>query len=130
MGFFACANSKYSDIDALIEKVKVQRVGLSPTQIAILKNPFIDEKKLKKVIKIQKIKKARKKQRIVYRLSSIFDNRAKINGRWYRVGAKVGRYRLAFIDSIKGFVVLKNKNRSLTLFLHRKSKKIKLFRIN
>jgi len=123
----AFANGVYPEIDALIEKVKVKRVGLSAEEIARLKNPFIDEERLKKVVKAHKNKRVRKRARLSYRLISILNDRAKINGRWYRVGSRVGGYRLAYVDPIKGFVVLRNKRRSLTLFVHKRSRKIRLF---
>ncbi len=121
------ANSKYPDIDKLIEKVKVQREGLEQKEIQKLKNPFIDEKKLTKIIKIEKKKRAFKKihHKKVYRLYAIFDDRAKINGRWYRKGSRVGSYKLIAIEGKR--VLLKRGKRTLTLFLHTKSKKIKLY---
>ncbi len=120
---FACygyAQSKYPDIDRLIEQVKYKRVGLSQTQIAHLKNPFIDEKKLQKIILKQKIIRHIKRRRTTFYLASILNDRAKINGRWYSVGAKVGSYRLSYVDPLDGYVILKNRRRSLRLYMHRK----------
>ncbi len=118
--------SRYPDIDRLIEQVKVQREGLSKKEIAKLKNPFIDEEKLQKVIIKQKIIKKRKQRRVVYRLQSIFDRRVKINGRWYTLGSKVGKYHIFSINADKGYVVLKSKKETLRLFLSRKSKRFRL----
>jgi len=112
------ANSKFEDIDRLIEKVKVQRHGLTKEQIAKLKNPFIDQRTLKKIVIKQKIIK-HKKRRFSFRLLSIFDNRAKINGHWYKLGAKIGKYRLTYIDPNRAFVILSAKGKQLRLFLHR-----------
>ncbi len=117
---FAAGPVHYPDIDKLIEQVKYKRIGLSKSEIAKLKDPFIDEKKLQKIIVKQKIIKHRKKVRVTYRLSSIMNDRAKINGRWYHVGQKVGSYRLAYVDPFKGFAVLKRGKRTLRLYLHRR----------
>lgn len=121
------AKSKFEDIDQLIEKVKVQRQGLTKEQIAKLKNPFIDQQTLKKVVIKQKIIKAKKK-RFVLRLLSIFNDRAKINDRWYKVGAKIGSYRLSYIDPNHAFVILSAKGKQLRLFLHKR--KHSLFKIS
>ena len=118
----AWGNSHYPEIDQLIEKVKVKRVGLSSEEIKKLKNPFISEKKLKKIIKKAKTPKKTAKKRVYYKLYSIFNNRAKINGRWYRLGSKVGSYRLVSIGSDS--VLLRNKYRQLRLFLSKRKRKL------
>jgi len=117
---------KYPDIDRLIERVKVKRVGLSKEEIARLKNPFINKKKLRKVLKKHKTVR-RKKKRFRASLQSIFNNRAKINGRWRRIGDRVGPYRLSSIDALRGFVILRKGRKELRLFLpKRKTSKLKL----
>ncbi len=123
----AGAKSKFEDIDRLIEKVKVQRQGLTKEQIAKLKNPFIDQRTLKKIVIEQKIVKAKKK-RFVLRLLSIFNDRAKINGRWYKKGAKIGPYRLSYIDPNHAYVILQTKHKQLRLFLRKR--KHSLFKIS
>ncbi|NPA03603.1 MAG: hypothetical protein GXO61_01955 [Epsilonproteobacteria bacterium] len=115
----------YPDIDRLIEKVKVRRVGLSTKEIAQLKNPFISKKKLKKVIKVKKVKRTKKK-RFRATLYSIFNNRAKINGRWRKIGDRIGPYRLVFINAKGGYVVLRQGRKELKLFLPRRTRKVNL----
>ena len=111
--------SRYPDIDRLIEKVKEPRPGLPKEMIRKLKNPFVSEKKIEKIVKIVKKKPKRKGMRLS--LTSIFGNKARINGRWYRVGDKVGGYRLVHIGS--NYVILKQGKRTLRLYLGKKRSK-------
>ena len=121
------ASSKYPDIDQLIEKVKVTRVGLKQEQIKALKNPFVSQKKLVKIIKVEKIKKEKKRQKLVLRLSSILNDRARINGRWYKRGSKIGPYRIVQIGDES--VLLRSKKRFLRLFIKRKHPRLKLIKL-
>ncbi|NPA65071.1 MAG: hypothetical protein GXO16_08875 [Epsilonproteobacteria bacterium] len=116
--------SKYPDIDRLIEKVKEPRPGLPKEVIKKLKNPFVSEKKIEKIVKV--VKKRPKKRGIRLSLTSIFGNRARINGRWYKVGDRVAGYRLVHIGN--NYVVLKRGNKTLRLYLggKRRSKKVVL----
>ncbi len=116
----ASANSHYPLIDNLVNKIKEKRQGLSPIVITNTPNPFIDEKTLKKEVK--KVSTFKQK-RLVLRLYAILDKRAKINGRWYRIGSKLYGYRLVKTDPLKGYVVLLRKNRVLRLFVQHKRKK-------
>ncbi len=118
------AKSSFPDIDQLIEKVKLKRKGLDSSQIKILKNPFIDEKKLKKIVIIEKIKKKEKRKSLHLKLMAIFDKRAKINNRWYLLGQKIGSYRLVYINPYRAYVILKTRKNELRLFLHKKRKRL------
>ncbi|NPA64719.1 MAG: hypothetical protein GXO16_07065 [Epsilonproteobacteria bacterium] len=111
--------SKYPEIDRLIEKVKEPRPGLPKEVIKKLKNPFVSEEKIEKIVKI--VKKKPKPKRVTLRLTSIFGKRARINGRWYRVGDMVAGYRLVHIGS--NYVVLKKGQKTLRLFLGKKRSK-------
>ncbi len=123
------ANNQFEDIDKLIEKIKIPRHGLTKEQIAKLKNPFIDQRTLKKIVIKQKIIKMKRKK-FTLRLLSIFDNRAKINGRWYKIGDKIGSYWLTYIDPNRAFVLLRAKGKQLRLFLHKHKRKRSLFQIS
>ncbi len=119
---FAWSNSQYPEIDKLIEKVKVKREGLKSEEIKKLKNPFVSEKKLIKIIKKTEIAKKTAKKRVYYKLYSIFNDKAKINGRWYKIGSKVGSYRLVSINS--NSVLLRKRNRQLRLYLSKRKRKL------
>lgn len=119
------ASQKYPEIDKLIEKVKVRREGLAPSVIEKLKDPFIDEVKLKKIVIKQKILKKLKKRKLHLRLESIFNNRVKINTKWYKVGSKVAGYRIVKIDYNKKSVLLKSGKKLLKLYLIKRKKRFK-----
>ncbi len=119
----------FSKLDHLIEVIKAPRQGLSQEEITTISDPFwrippkaVQKKKIKKKVQIYK-KRAPKK--IVFRLYALFDNRAKINNRWYTKGAKIGNYRLIRIDPLKKMVVLRYKHHEIRLFLPRTKKLIK-----
>ena len=121
------AANRYPDIDNLIEKVKIRRHGLAESEIQVLKDPFIDETKLKKIVIKQKKLHGRKKQKTHLRLVSIFNNRIKINSKWYTLGAKiVGGYRIVRIDYNKKRVILKKGKKILKLYLTKRKKRFKL----
>ncbi len=122
------AFSKYPDIDKLVEKVKIRREGLTPQEIQQLKDPFIDENRLKKIAIKEKIKKKTKKK-IYLRLQSIFNNKVKINTKWYKLGSKIGAYRIVKIDYHHKSVLLQNGKKSLKLFLTKRAKKFRLIKM-
>ncbi len=114
------ANSKLEKIDSIIEKIKVKRVGIDSTTIKKLKDPFY----YKKEYKAQRIKKINKKYKRSYKLYAILNDKAKINRKWYKLGSKVGSYKL--VDICEKCVKLKKGRKVLTLYIPRKSRKIKI----
>lgn len=116
------AQSRYPEIDSLIEKVKTKRVGLDKETIVKLKNPFVSEKKLSKIEHKKLAKRSPYRKRWFFKLSSIFDKRARINGRWYKIGSKIGTYRLVHIGD--NYVVLATRKKELRLYLNKKKRKI------
>ncbi|WP_281950834.1 hypothetical protein [Nitrosophilus kaiyonis] len=114
------ANEELKKIDSLIAKIKVKRVGIDSKNIKKLKDPFYYEKKYK----VERIKKLKRKYKHYYRLYAILNDKAKINRRWYKIGSKVGIYRLYKICD--NCVKLRKGNKVLTLFIPRKSRKIKI----
>ena len=117
---FLNANSELEKIDSIITKIKIKRVGIDSKYIKKLKDPFYYEEKHK----IERIKKLRKKYIRTYRLYAILNNKAKINRKWYKLGSKVGSYRL--VDICNNCVKLKKGRKTLTLYIKRKSRKIKI----
>ncbi len=59
-----------------------------------------------------------------FNLTGIINNRANINGQWFKVGEKVGSYTL--VDIMDDSVYLKDGNKSKTLFFSNQNKKIKI----
>lgn len=116
LGMVAVANDDLAKIDSFVEKIKVEREGLDPAIIKTISDPFYYNKEFlaKKQQELAKI------QAPAYRLYSIFNNRAKINGKWYILGDKVGSYRLANISQESA--VLRRGNQTLTLFVPKTKK--------
>ncbi len=116
---FAQSDPELQKIDTLIEKIKIKRVGISNDEIKKLKDPFYYDKEFR----TERLKKIRKRGRY-YRLYAVFNDKAKINGKWYKKGSKIGPYRLAKICG--NCVKLVSPKRVLTLYIPKKSKKIKI----
>ncbi len=128
--FLLFATNKYPDIDRLVEQVKTKRIGLGKEEIQKLKNPFIDERKLQKIVKKYSASRKKKKKELHLHLYSILNERVKINGKWYKKGSKVFGYRIVKIDVQNRRVVLVNAKRKLILFLYkRKKRRIKLIKM-
>ena len=119
---FSYANDSFKNIDNLIEKIKIKRVGLNSYEIKKLKDPFFYSNK--RITLRAKRKLFNKTIKPYYRLSAIFNDKAKINGRWYKIGSRVGKYRL--FDICRNYVKLKRNKKVLTLFLTKKSKRVKI----
>ncbi|BAF70115.1 hypothetical protein [Nitratiruptor sp. SB155-2] len=114
------ASSQFKGIDDLIVKIKQKRVGLSPIVINNIPNPFVDEKKLNQLAKKNKM---RSKKNHILKLYAIFQDRAKINGRWYTIGNKIASYKITSIYPDKGVVYLSSKHRIVRLYLQKKKYK-------
>ena len=102
-----------------MQRVKIKRVGLSHTQIQQLKNPFIHEKTLQKIVKKEKNSKKKRTLQLVM----IINNRAKIGERWYNLYDKIGSFKIVKIDPWRGIVVLSNQKKRKILSLEKKNKK-------
>ncbi|WP_200764098.1 hypothetical protein [Nitrosophilus alvini] len=115
------ADSEMTKIDSLIEKIKKERMGLEVNELKKTKDPFYYDKEYAK----ERIKKLKKKRKGPYfRLYAILNNKAKINRKWYRLGDKISGYKLVKISQTK--VKLRRGNRTVTLFIPRKNRKIKI----
>ncbi len=121
--------SELAWVDEQIEAIKPPRKGVSYRAIARLKDPFVflEKNKTKKKEKKQsrstppqvvpksttadstKAKKPKKKSKKGLKLQAVLNNSALINGRWYRLGDKVGSYRIVKITLTE--VTLKKEGR-------------------
>lgn len=111
-----------NDIDKLVNDIKEERIGLKQKEIVMAKDPFVYLHG--KYVKPQHGKKTKKK-RYHFSLTAIFNDRVKINNRWYKMNTTVKGYKITEIG--ENFVVLSRNDNQLRVFLKRpKSKKIKL----
>jgi len=122
------AHTTVEEISQLVHKIKEERIGLRPAEIANAKDPFLYFKtrqiKIRKSIVKKNIFFTKHRKRREFVLSAILNDKAKINGKWYTLNDKIGRFKLARIG--ENFIVLRDKNNNLRLFLrHKKNRHIK-----
>ena len=127
-------------VDAQIQAIKPPRSGISKSQIDMIKDPFIFLKKeteknsskkaiatVKSYTKKNNISKPRtnkiSKQITSFSLDAIINKSALINGRWYKLHSKIGKYTLTAIDGTS--IILSYKNKELLLTTRSKAKKLK-----
>ena len=127
---FAEANIKdLSWVDKEIEAIKPPRKGASLRSVALLKDPFVflkrekDKKKKKKsstpplVVPKNVIKRqsdaTKQKASQTLKLKAVINNSALIDGQWYKVGAKIGSYKVVKISLEE--VILQNSFKKIVL---------------
>lgn len=121
MMILSYAQTSYPEIDILIQKIKQKRIGLPFSRISHIKDPFMHKKKgidhEKTLIKRKKQTSHHyaKKERLD--LTSIFNDRAKINGKWYHKGERIGPYLILSINPVQGKVIIRSKKKTLQLLI-------------
>ncbi|MCF6200609.1 MAG: hypothetical protein L3J42_00530 [Hydrogenimonas sp.] len=112
-----------SDIDRLVNDIKMEREGLKEVEIQKAKDPFIyPNGKYRKVLQSAASKSKRKYR---FYLTAIINDSVKINNRWYRLNSKINGYKVSKVG--KNYVLLTKNSERVRVFLkHPKSKKIKL----
>ena len=128
-------------VDQQINAIKPPRAGISQSKINLSENPFIFlDKKGKKSLKKRSVSKRKyvKKNKYVtsaaseekapsLSLDAIINKSALIDGKWYKVNTKVGKYLITNIN--KANVTLSYKQRNYSLSTRSKNRKLK-FRNN
>ncbi len=118
------AQSPLEKIDRLIDQIKQPRTGLSANAIAKSYDPFVYSSTKKKITVRRPAPKP--KQRFV--LSAIFNNRAKINGKWYKRGDTL--YGYTIVDVSATGATLKRGGKTLRIAMQNRAKsKIKLIQM-
>ena len=108
----------------MFSKIGQKRVGATPEEIEAVRPPFIrltKEEAKKTVVKKDGTKVAVKSG---YVLQAIMNDRAKINGKWYKLGDKIDDFTLATIQS--SGVFLQNSDYKKRLTLRKKNEKISI----
>lgn len=106
--------------DAIFEQISTKREGPSDKELSRVPTPFVN----RSLLKIIKDKNATKPKPIVLKLYGIFDDKANINKKWYKIKSKVYGYKLVKIKNTS--VILKRKRKKLELFLRKKNDKIQI----
>lgn len=105
--------AEIKEYDTLFEQIGEKRVGVSNSEINIIKNPFImtDVKKIIKDGNMTKIKTVK------YVLNAIFNKKAKINDKWYKLGSEMGDFKLTKVGSES--VIINNGHSKKELFIRK-----------
>ena len=112
-------NYLIKEYQEMFQKISQKRVGLSDSEIAQVKTPFI---KMAKKKGIKSANKVQKKETLV--LEAILGNRVMINGKWYKLYQNVGNLKIISISEnsvyLKGFgtkqkLTIRTKNENITI---------------
>jgi hypothetical protein len=139
-GFSLSVADELKWVDEQIQAIKPPRIGITKSNIDMIEDPFIflkkqlKEKSTTKALRSNKnamSKQNRSKsvtntiseQTASFSLGAIINKSALINGRWYELHSKIGRYTLSNIDTTS--VILSYKNKELLLTTRAKIKKLK-----
>ena len=111
--------------DTIFEQISKKRVGLSDKELSRVVTPFVNRSILR-IIRDKNTKNTIRSKPLVLKLYGIFDNKANINQKWYKIRSKVYNYRLVKIKNSS--VILKQKRKKLELFLRKKNDKIQIIK--
>jgi hypothetical protein len=98
------------EYDSLFLEISDKRLGVSNVAIEKVKNPFV---MTKTVLTENGETVEASKAEITYKLFAIFGNKAKINGKWYRLGDKIDYYKLSKITSKSVLMIGTNNKKEL-----------------
>jgi len=125
--------NELSWVNEQIKAIKPPRHGISESRINRTKNPFIffktKEEKIPTKKTIVNVKKTLTNTNVVSKkstsiiLSAIINKSALVNGKWYKVNDKIGKYTLSKIN--KTTAILKYKRKELLLSTQTKNKNLK-----
>ena len=115
----------HAHISNLIKEIKPPRKGVSNSEVARVKSPFLMLYKVK-----GKSRYTVEKRRVDVRpltLESSINKVVKINGKWYKEGDRVRQYTIIEVSPEE--VLLKSNKKELKLYLNHKNDKIQ-FKVN
>ena len=118
-------------VDNQIEAIKPPREGVAESKIDFVRDPFLflDKKKTKVgAITSRSGKSSTGKRKRVYKqkalvLQAILNKSALINGKWYKIKDKIGKYTILSVD--KTTIMLKYGNKNLLLSTNSKHTNLK-----
>ncbi|HIP44653.1 MAG TPA: hypothetical protein EYG93_04875 [Sulfurospirillum arcachonense] len=108
------AKNDIKEYDKLFSQIGKKRIGISNSQIDRVKNPFIMTYS-KVVAKDGNGTVTIKKP--TYTLTAILNNKAKLNGQWYKLHSEIGDFKLVSIRS--NSVIIKNEHSKKELFIRK-----------
>jgi len=115
---FLLSNSSVSveDIKMMVHKIRDQRKGIDMNQLEYTENPFVSVQKDANVTKV-----VFKPKRIEVKLDvdAVINQKARINGKWMKVGELVGDYNVSVITS-RVVTLRRDNNDTKKLFVYKK----------
>ena len=122
--------NELSWVDTQVDAIKPARVGINNSEITKVQNPFIFYKKdkdksdmISSLVKPGSVNTALKQKPKPLKLSSIINNSALINGKWYKVNQNVEDYTVLSITRTN--VVLSKGKKKLVLTTSDQNKNLK-----
>ncbi|RUM73238.1 MAG: hypothetical protein DSZ11_06340 [Sulfurovum sp.] len=111
------------EIKTMVEKTKHKREGIDTSILENMPNPFAIKEvaEEKKVVEKTVAKIVKKKVVVVHHLTAILNHAAFIDGKWYKIGDKVGTFTLVSIDYDS--VNLKSKTEQKKLSIKKEKRK-------
>ena len=103
-----------AEYDKFFADIGKKRIGVSEDRINSTKNPFVmtySEIVVKDGNSTTAIKKP------IYVLTITLDNKAKINGQWYKLNSEIGEFKLVNIGTKS--VIIKNEHSKKELFIRK-----------
>ncbi|MBL0687330.1 MAG: hypothetical protein JJV94_05850 [Sulfurospirillum sp.] len=108
--------NKIAQYDNFFTQISKKRIGVSNSEIDKIVNPFV----MTYDIKISQDENSSKEiKKPTYILNAILNNKAKINGQWYRLNSKIDNFELISIQSDS--VVIKKEHFRKKLFIRKKN---------
>ena len=115
---FAFSNAGMQSIDKMVSQIKKPRKGVELKELATTPDPFVT---VSQKVNVAEIVKPKKRKRNLT-LSGIVNDKAYINGAWYKEGDQVAGYTLKYVGT-RG-VVLMDEKHIKRLFLHKRREDI------
>ncbi|MCK4441497.1 MAG: hypothetical protein KAU90_05795 [Sulfurovaceae bacterium] len=125
------ASLSHQEITKMVSKIKDERVGISLNILEKTPNPFAIIEKVEEK-DVEEIKVEKPKEIIIptetYKITAILNHAGFINKKWYRVGDKIGSYKIVHIG--KSSATLKRGKEYKRLVIPKKKKKFKILKGN
>ena len=125
------ASLSHQEITKMVSKIQNERAGISLNILEKTPNPFaIIEKVVEK--EVEEVKVEKPKEIIIptetYEITAVLNHAGFINKKWYRVGDKIGSYKVIHIG--KSSATLKRGKEYKRLVIPKKKKKFKILKGN
>ena len=120
----------HQEITKMVTKIKDERAGIGLEILDNTPNPFAIVEEVEKKVEEIKVEKPKEKSVVTvsYQITAVLNHAAFINKKWYRVGDKLGVYKVTHVG--KSSVTLKSGREVKQLVIPQKKKKFKMFKGN